>query len=1590
MMREAILLAICFVATSQAVDSEYLAVMGRELRPGMTYHIDIMYPGRPSSTKSVTAIVKQGPSYTTAEAWSGSRGTVIIDTSEYTGRISIEVPHNLIAISKYYVHLEFDGKFDATQNGKEVEVVPAISLIFIQTDKGIYKSGETVNFRILYVDEDLVPKIGAFVSMNIKDPNNNTVYDSVLNTTNTALATAAFDIPRDPYLGTWMATAEGEWGSSNVTFEVSEYVLPRFEVELKLEPSYVVDPFYFGETNGDVMVRGKVKAVYTYGAYVKGAMTVTLGNDKQTFSNFDGEEPFSFTVSRERGDDRNELEVFAEMTERYTKERANDTRTFSIYDAEYRVLVIKPIPNTIEGSSDYTFFAQLVNPSGRPVENYWDFEWTVDATLSYMDERYYQKEEQYSQVGQMDWNPARITLTPDLAKKNTPYFTSVTVNIREKATGRMALPDTFVPVKYESTSGQALFIDIIDKYTENLMSNTGTYNLSDSEVCFRVRTSNNQPINEYFYQVIGNFEPLEIQRPSNPQEIKCLPLELKHAPKSMIMAYMLYEEGDGRSTTKEYLVASVTISVEWHSPHQVSLTVHPETQYPNEQFTLRIQTEGAAVVGLGVIDQSLTYLAKSNDITNARLQSAIEEFQIFGKETDTGSNHPGPMPMFRSWIWPGPMGPEKTSAGDKLKEAGLTYITSVELKDNTGRSWDKGVWPVAEDAAWLGGRDPSDGGNQNVDTSGQQSGENDSGPQKALTVRTKFPETWLFDIVDTDGSGRKEIPSRCPGTITTWLFNAFAVNDLGTGVAPTAELRCFQPFFVTVNLPYSIVRGENFDLQMIVFNYNNQNMDVELKLIPSADFDVLNGVPMQTDLLIEGGSSRDYKIPIRAKIIGSINIVVEATGRDPIGNPKKDVIQKPLLVKAEGKEVQVSQEQTATVVPGEIKTLTYKYSKFFIEPEEDVVKDSLRMDLYISGDMMAEFVENLEKGIGMPVGCGEQNMETLIPSIMVARYLKGIGRFNADFKLKVGANCAKGYAKELIYMHLDGGFSAFGDGQGLCGCGGWGRGPIIMEDDVIGEMQPDKPKETTASSWLTAFVVKTFSIMAKERLTFVSHDLLGKSYEFLTRYIDRSYNAESYFIQKGSVIHKEMQGGTAGNDGKESHVTYSASVFLAMVEYNTFRKNMTESSRRKRDITESKAIIDEAVSWMKRNTDVLHQPFSLAIVAYAFARAGEYDTARTLLSRGGNFESNIKPKCPEYLRYSSYCPEELKESESTCTKGSCQLGKVCCQQCGRMICMEGERRSGPSDIEAKGYALLAYLYLDDRDTYIDQIRDFVDWLMKRRGFGGKYHSTQDTVVALESLSEYAGKYHDEAVADFIVSINSPSVSVTVNRDNYEIQEKRELDINWVTDMNEGELNVNVQGNRGTAFIQLVARYNSLNNETAAQRIILDKPEAKEDNTSLTHITTCIQLTAPTDLDPEELGDMFIAEISLQSGMKFAEAKVDLGQLEKEAVVKLEYEQGKIVLYFEFKAENKYLKHCVIVPAETEFEVRDRAMAKVAVYDYYTPETKVEAFYSAEPCVVDCGYPTTPGPITGASSVYISSLLMVVALMVALGVVLKRE
>uniref|UniRef100_A0A8C9KEZ2 Uncharacterized protein n=1 Tax=Panthera tigris altaica TaxID=74533 RepID=A0A8C9KEZ2_PANTA len=88
------------------------------------------------------------------------------------------------------------------------------------------------------------------------------------------------------------------------------------------------------------------------------------------------------------------------------------------------------------------------------------------------------------------------------------------------------------------------------------------------------------------------------------------------------------------------------------------------------------------------------------------------------------------------------------------------------------------------------------------------------------TVRTNFPETWIWDLVSVDSSGSANMSFLVPDTITQWQANGFCVNgDAGFGISSTVTLEISQPFFVEMTLPFSVVRNEQSDLVVSVFSY---------------------------------------------------------------------------------------------------------------------------------------------------------------------------------------------------------------------------------------------------------------------------------------------------------------------------------------------------------------------------------------------------------------------------------------------------------------------------------------------------------------------------------------------------------------------------------------------------------------------------------------------------------------------------------------------------------------------------------------------------------------------------------------------------
>jgi hypothetical protein len=63
---------------------------------------------------------------------------------------------------------------------------------------------------------------------------------------------------------------------------------------------------------------------------------------------------------------------------------------------------------------------------------------------------------------------------------------------------------------------------------------------------------------------------------------------------------------------------------------------------------------------------------------------------------------------------------------------------------------------------------------------------------------------------------------KVPDTITEWIIDSYCLSaEKGLGVAQRKNLKVFQPLFVSLDLPYSVISKEVFEVKASIFNYES-------------------------------------------------------------------------------------------------------------------------------------------------------------------------------------------------------------------------------------------------------------------------------------------------------------------------------------------------------------------------------------------------------------------------------------------------------------------------------------------------------------------------------------------------------------------------------------------------------------------------------------------------------------------------------------------------------------------------------------------------------------------------------------------------
>uniref|UniRef100_W5NJS4 CD109 molecule n=1 Tax=Lepisosteus oculatus TaxID=7918 RepID=W5NJS4_LEPOC len=1239
-----------------------------------------------------------------------------------------------------------------------------------------------------------------FVFFFRQDPQGNLIQQWLSLDSRLGVVSQEFHLSENPPLGTWSIEASGNGVLSVKNFIVAEYVVPTFEVLIQT-------PSVFNYEDG---VTGTVTAKYTYGKPVKGVMTVTV-----LLNYFNIKLPLNKTM---------EIDGLATFNITYKDFADYDNLYAGILEAyfpdEINVLITASVSEHLTGITQSTTLNTTAVRNKYQL-NFYGYPFDLKPSLNFTT---YVKERRDNVTisirkyrdNYWDWGigifQSRTNNFSDFSySTEVPSETYETVSYMVPENGIIAIRFQ-LPEKIYRLSIQAQLLrsfEILDLY-QTYQSPSKSYiqlkkDRSDLKVGipFRITVESSNPLKELHYLVTSRGKTLSVGKLSN-ASFTLIPEE-SWAPLACIIVYYVRDDGEIINDALNLPIANVF-------KNKVSLRWSKAQAEPSDKVTLDVSAaEPNSLVGLLVVDKGTQLLGSGNDITQDTVSEKCYFFYINACSTITtlDSIHP--------------------------QSCNLVVITDANLSDDI-----EGYKPEFLVLYKLEPLSPV----------GTAPFESKAAQPLEPRVRSNFPETWIWMDFNTSASRNGSLTVTVPDSITSWIASAFVISEnLGFGLSTApANLEVFQSFFLSLNLPYSVIRGEKFILEVIIFNYLEQPLEVMVTVAPSASFDFLfpdvEGISMPSKQKVSVASRDGTSVlfPIKPKALGEIPISVKA-----ISSVASDAVIQKVLVKPEGIEQSFAKSLFLDLALAEQSVS--KQINFTFPP--NVVQGSERAYFTVFGDILGPSITGLESLIQMPYGCGEQNMINFAPNIYVLQYLINTHQVKEDIRSKAISFMVEGYQRELSYQRKDGSFSAFGN------------------------------SDSSGSTWLSAFVLRCFL----EARPFISIDpkVLSSTVSWLLSQQD----ASGEFKEPGRVIHTELQGGQNGP------VSLTAYVLMALLEDDTYTRTYSSA-------------IDKALDFLKdRLRNGVSSSYALCLVTYALSL---------------KYDSGARDALDELV-------QRVHKQGDTLSWDSTTMG------------LTNSWQARSTDIEISAYVMLSYF----KQSRVAEGVPFMKWLSQQRSHLGGYSSTQDTIIALKALSEYA-VYTGSGEIEIMVKVTAPGLPTAatfqIDSTNFLLLQRQEI-----KPQKEIKLSVSAEG-RGFAIFQLNVFYNLKSESSSRRRRDTENNEAfdleievNDHKDDLNHVSLHICTRLLENQNVSQTG-MAIMEVGFLSGFALDES----GIATTEVIKKVETSPGKVNLYLDSVTAQEF---CVDIPAMRDSKIANAQDAVVQIYDYYEPRRKVVRTYNSE-------------------------------------------
>ncbi|CAG0898545.1 unnamed protein product [Darwinula stevensoni] len=158
--------------------------------------------------------------------------------------VDFPVPNVPEQRGRLHLQLTLDGVPDYVGNESElVNIREYQNLLFVQTDKSLYLPGQDVRFRILVLDAALKPLDDQVREVWVEDPSGIRIAQWTEPSSTAGFIQLQFQLAQEPPLGNWRikVDAKGRKREEEKQFEVSEYVLPKYSVDIQAPKVFLGD-----------------------------------------------------------------------------------------------------------------------------------------------------------------------------------------------------------------------------------------------------------------------------------------------------------------------------------------------------------------------------------------------------------------------------------------------------------------------------------------------------------------------------------------------------------------------------------------------------------------------------------------------------------------------------------------------------------------------------------------------------------------------------------------------------------------------------------------------------------------------------------------------------------------------------------------------------------------------------------------------------------------------------------------------------------------------------------------------------------------------------------------------------------------------------------------------------------------------------------------------------------------------------------------------------------------------------------------------------------------------------------------------------